>query len=73
MTGIVIESADDIVSLIERERVRQGLSQRKLCADAGLSHGAYWFVKQSAGGIHLETALRLLEAVGADVRIEVDE
>ncbi len=67
-----IQSAEDIVRFIEKERVRQGLSQRKLCADAGLSHGAYWFVKNNGGGIHLDTALRLLEAVGADVLVEVE-
>lgn len=70
MTTHTIETADDVVDFIERERIRQGLSQRKLCADAGLSHGAYWFVKHSGGGIHLDTALRLLEAVGANVRVE---
>lgn len=73
MTSIIIQSADDIVQFIEKERVRQGLSQRKLCADAGLSHGAYWFVKQSAGGIHLDTALRLLDAVGATVEVEANQ
>jgi ribosome-binding protein aMBF1 (putative translation factor) len=40
VAGIVIETTDDIVQVIERERVRQGLSQRQLCAEAGLSHGA---------------------------------
>jgi len=70
---IAIEGADDIVSFIGGERVRQGLSQRKLCADAGLSHGAYWFVKQSGGRIHLDTAMRLLNAVGADILIEQEQ
>lgn len=70
MTTHTIETAEDVVDFIEQERVRQGLSQRKLCADAGLSHGAYWFVKNSNGGIHLDTALRLLDAVGANVKVE---
>lgn len=70
--GIVIGKADDIVKLIEKERVRQGISQRKLCASAGLSHGAYWFVKHNGGGIHLDTAVRLLKAVGAEVVVEVE-
>ncbi len=70
---VAIEGADDIVRFIEKERVRQGLSQRKLCASAGLSHGAYWFVKQSTGGIQLDTALRLLNAVGADILIEQEQ
>lgn len=73
MTSIIIQSADDIVRFIEKERVRQGLSQRKLCADAGLSHGAYWFVKQSAGRIHLDTAMRLLDAVGAEIVVEANQ
>lgn len=68
----LIETAEDVVSLIEKERVRQGLSQRKLCSEAGLSHGAYWFVKHNGGGIHLDTAIRLLNAVGADIVIEVE-
>jgi hypothetical protein len=73
VAGIVIETTDDIVQVIERERVRQGLSQRQLCAEAGLSHGAYWFVKQNRGGLHMDTALRLLEAVGAGVSVEVQK
>lgn len=73
MTSIIIQNADDIVRFIEKERVRQGLSQRKLCADAGLSHGAYWFVKQSAGRIHLDTAMRLLDAVGAEIVVEANQ
>lgn len=71
MTSIDIDSPDDIVRLIESERVRKGLSKRKLCADAGLSHGAYWYIEQSAGGIHLDTALRLLNAMGAGIVVEV--
>lgn len=70
MTTQTIETAKDVVDFIERERVKKGLSQRMLCADAGLSHGAYWFVKNSGGGIHLETALALLDAVGASVKVE---
>ena len=70
MTTETIETAKDVVDFIERERVKKGLSQRMLCADAGLSHGAYWFVKHNNGGIHLDTALRLLDAVGVNVRLE---
>ena len=71
MTSISIASGEDIVEFIERQRLRQGMSQRKLCAEAGLSHGAYWFVKQG-GGIHLDTAIRLLEAVGAEMVVEIE-
>lgn len=70
MTDLVVETADDVVKLIEKERAKQGLSQRKLCAAAGLSHGAYWFIKHNRGGLHLDTAMRLLEAVGATVKVE---
>lgn len=72
LTSVSVASGDDIVEFIERQRVRLGMSQRKLCAEAGLSHGAYWFVKQSGGGIHLDTAIRLLEAVGAEMVVEID-
>lgn len=66
----VVETADDVVKLIENERFKQGLSQRKICADAGLSHGAYWFIKHNRGGLKLDTAMRLLDAVGATVKVE---
>ena len=72
MTKTVIETADDVIILIENERVRQGMSQRKLCALSELSHGAYWFVKHNGGGIHLDTAIRLLNAVGAEVVVKVE-
>lgn len=71
MTSISICNGDDIVEFIERQRVRLGMSQRKLCSEAGLSHGAYWFVKNGSG-LHLETALRLLEAVGAEMVVEIE-
>ena len=71
MTSISIDSGDDIVEFIERQRIRLGMSQRKLCSEAGLSHGAYWFVKNGSG-LHLETALRLLEAVGAEMVVEIE-
>jgi len=71
VTSISIDSGDDIVEFIERQRVRLGMSQRKLCSEAGLSHGAYWFVKNGSG-LHLETALRLLEAVGAEMVVEIE-
>lgn len=71
--NICVETPEHIVDFIERERLRQGVSQRKLCADAGLSHGAYWFVKNSNGRIHLDTAMRLLTALGADIVIEVQQ
>lgn len=71
LTNVLIENGDDVVKLIERQRLRLGMSQRKLCAEAGLSHGAYWFVKNGSG-LHLDTALRLLEAVGAEMVVEVE-
>jgi len=71
VTSISICNGDDIVEFIERQRVRLGMSQRKLCSEAGLSHGAYWFVKNGSG-LHLETALRLLEAVGAEMVVEIE-
>ena len=71
MTSISIDSGEDIVEFIERQRVRLGMSQRKLCSEAGLSHGAYWFVKNGSC-LHLETALRLLEAVGAEMVVEIE-
>lgn len=67
---IEIQSADEVVRIIEKERQRQGMSQRKLCSEAGLSHGAYWFVKHNGGGVHLDTALRLLSALGATVQVD---
>lgn len=71
LTSISIDSGEDIVEFIERQRLRLGMSQRKLCSEAGLSHGAYWFVKNGSG-LHLETALRLLEAVGAEMVVEIE-
>jgi transcriptional regulator with XRE-family HTH domain len=67
---IAIQSAEQVVRLIEKERIRLGVSQRKLCAEAGLSHGAYWFLKHNGGGIHFDTAFRLLKALGATVKVE---
>jgi hypothetical protein len=70
---IAIQSAEQVVRLIEKERIRLGVSHRKLCAEAGLSHGAYWFLKHNDGGIHLDTALRLLDALGACVEVELQQ
>lgn len=67
---IAIQSAEQVVRLIEKERVRLGISQRKLCSDAGLSHGTYWFLKHNNGNLRLDTALRLLDALGACVEVE---
>ncbi len=67
---IAIQSAEQVVRLIEKERIRLGVSQRKLCAEAGLSHGADWFLKHNGGGIHFDTAFRLLKALGATVKVE---
>lgn len=64
-----VQTADEVVRIIEKERLRQGMSQRRLCSEAGLSHGAYYFVK-NGGGVHLDTALRLLTALGASVQVE---
>lgn len=64
-----VQTADEVVRIIEKERLRQGMSQRRLCSEAGLSHGAYYFVK-NGGGVHLDTALRLLTALGASVQVD---
>lgn len=64
-----VQTADEVVRIIEKERLRQGMSQRRLCSEAGLSHGAYYFVK-NGGGVHLDTALRLLSALGAKVQVD---
>lgn len=69
--SVLIDDSEHFVEFIERQRVRLGMSQRKLCSEAGLSHGAYWFVKNGSG-LHLETALRLLEAVGAEMVVEIE-
>lgn len=66
-----IADENDVIQFIEAERVRLGISERSLCAQAGLSHSALWYIKNSgAGHLKASTALRLIAALGGEVKIK---
>lgn len=65
-----IEAAGDLMLLIERERVRQGLSMQELSLRAGKGASTYFAgLSRKTGNVHLETALRYARVLGLRVSV----
>lgn len=64
-----IESAGDLLALIESRRAIGGKSYREMSADAGTAHASYWATATQGRDPKLTTALAYAQAVGLRIYV----
>jgi lambda repressor-like predicted transcriptional regulator len=60
---------EEIMSIIEAARAKNGISLRKMGTDAGLSHATYQSALKYGKGMSYETVRKLLDAVGYKLKV----
>lgn len=63
----------EILQAVERERIRQGMSKRKLAEKAGFTDRSLYMWESDKRGMTLTNADSLLKAVGLKLVIEKGE
>jgi HTH-type transcriptional regulator / antitoxin HipB len=66
----VVRSAEDLARLVRARRVELGLTQEALAGVTGIDRAVLSVLERGQRSMSLDTALRLVQALGMDIVIE---